>query len=100
MLRFLIGAAFTTVFSPVLLANEPNTASTAAVSAESPAPRQTTMLILDGSNSMWGQLNNVNKIVTARESIRTLLENAEGHIQFGLLTYGSEGENAGCKDFI
>lgn len=99
MLRFLIGAAFTTVFSPVLLANEPNAPSTAAVSAESPAPRQTTMLILDGSNSMWGQLNNVNKIVTARESIRTLLENAEGNIQFGLLTYGSEGKNAGCKDF-
>lgn len=99
MLRILIGAVLTVALSPALLANEPapQTASTPPIEASS--PRQTTMLILDGSNSMWGQLNEVNKIVTARESIRTLLEAAEGNIQFGLLTYGSEGKKAGCTDF-
>lgn len=99
MLRFLIGAAFTVALTPALLANEPAPQATNAPILEADSPRQTTLLILDGSNSMWGQLNGVNKIVTARESIRTLLESAEGNIQFGLLTYGSEGKQAGCADF-
>ncbi|HMT91382.1 VWA domain-containing protein [uncultured Thiothrix sp.] len=99
MLRVLLGAAFTVVLSPVLLANEPTPPANPAPVADTSSPRQTTMLILDGSNSMWGQLNKVNKIITARESIRTLLESAEGNIQFGLLTYGSEGKKTGCNDF-
>ena len=61
------------------------------------APRQSTMIILDGSNSMWGQLQGINKIVTARESLKTLLENAHGSINFGLLTYGNKKK--GCNDF-
>ncbi|WP_298611781.1 vWA domain-containing protein [uncultured Thiothrix sp.] len=99
MLRVLLRVAFTIAFSPALLANEPVLPSNPAPTAETSSPRQTTMLILDGSNSMWGQLNNVNKIVTARESIRTLLESAEGNIQFGLLTYGAESKKTGCNDF-
>lgn len=99
MLRVLLGAAFTVVLSPVLLANEPTPPANPAPVADTSSPRQTTMLILDGSNSMWGQLNKVNKIVTARESIRTLLESAEGNIQFGLLTYGAENKKTGCNDF-
>lgn len=95
MLRIFIGAAFMAALPPVLLANEPASDTTST----KPASQQTTMLILDGSNSMWGQLNGVNKIVTARESIRTLLESAEGNIQFGLLTYGSEHQSKGCTDF-
>lgn len=99
MLRVLLGAAFMVALSPVLLANEPSLPANPVPTVEMTSPRQTTMLILDGSNSMWGQLNNVNKIITARESIRTLLESAEGNIQFGLLTYGSEGKKTGCNDF-
>lgn len=60
-------------------------------------PRQSTMIILDGSNSMWGQLQGINKIVTARESLKTLLDNAHGSINFGLLTYGNR--NKSCNDF-
>nr|CAA6828854.1 MAG: Unknown protein [uncultured Thiotrichaceae bacterium] len=62
------------------------------------SPRQSTMIILDGSNSMWGQLQGINKIVTARESLKTLLENAHGSIDFGLLTYGNR-KKQGCTDF-
>jgi Ca-activated chloride channel family protein len=61
-------------------------------------PRQSTMIILDGSNSMWGQLQGINKIVTARESLATLLENAHGNIDFGLLTYGNRRKSS-CSDF-
>lgn len=61
-------------------------------------PRQSTMIILDGSNSMWGQLQGVNKIVTARDSLKTLLENAHGSINFGLMTYGNRRKSS-CKDF-
>lgn len=98
MLRVLIGAALTAALSSTLLATEA-LPTTSTPTTEASSPRQTTMLILDGSNSMWGQLNGVNKIVSARESIRTLLETAEDNIQFGLLTYGAEGKKTGCSDF-
>ncbi|MGB0847654.1 MAG: vWA domain-containing protein [Thiolinea sp.] len=61
-------------------------------------PQQSTMIVLDGSNSMWGQLQGINKIVTARESLKTLLENAHGSINFGLLTYGNKRKKS-CNDF-
>lgn len=99
MLRVLLGAAFTVALTPALLANEPTPPTATPLSAETHLAHQTSMLILDGSNSMWGQLNGVNKIVTARESIRTLLESAEGNIQFGLLTYGSARKKDRCADF-
>lgn len=99
MLRILIGAASTVALTSALLANEPTSPAPSTPNSATNLPRQTTVLILDGSNSMWGQINGVNKIVTARESIRTLLESAEGNIEFGLLTYGSKGTQAGCADF-
>ena len=74
------------------------TASPAANDQQA-AVRQSTMIVLDGSNSMWGQLEGINKIVTARESLRTLLENAHGSIDFGLLTYGDTRKKNGCTDF-
>ncbi len=77
---------------------DPPAAVPTPVAAPAPA-HQSTMLVLDGSNSMWGQLKGVNKIVTARDSIRTLLENAHGSINFGLLTYGDKRKNNGCTDF-
>ncbi len=75
----------------------PVTLTATAHAAEQPASLQSTMIVLDGSNSMWGQLQGINKIVTARESLKTLLENAEDNINFGLLTYGSR--KRGCNDF-
>ncbi|MEZ5536082.1 MAG: VWA domain-containing protein [Thiolinea sp.] len=73
------------------------TAEEKGATPETPS-RQSTMIILDGSNSMWGQLQGINKIVTARESLKTLLENAHGSIDFGLLTYGDKSKR-GCTDF-
>ena len=101
MLRILIGSIFSIALAPLVFAATASQSSMTATGNPSTTDtsRQTTMLILDGSNSMWGQLNGVNKIVTARESIRTLLESAEGNIQFGLLTYGSERNKDSCADF-
>lgn len=48
----------------------------------------TTMLILDGSGSMWGQLDGVNKIVIARKAVRDLLDGRDLETPLGLMSYG------------
>ena len=72
-------------------------ATNSASDQQNNTAQQSTMIVLDGSNSMWGQLQGINKIVTARESLKTLLENAHGSINFGLLTYGSRRKKD-CRD--
>lgn len=85
----LISAILAASLSATVLATESGQQASTA--------QQSTMIVLDGSNSMWGQLQGINKIVTARESLKTLLESADGNINFGLLTYGSR--KRGCNDF-
>ncbi|HPE59137.1 MAG TPA: VWA domain-containing protein [Thiolinea sp.] len=63
------------------------------------ATKPSIMIVLDGSNSMWGQLEGINKIVTARESLKALLANSGDQINFGLLTYGDKRKKNGCTDF-
>ncbi|PID48787.1 MAG: hypothetical protein CR991_09730 [Proteobacteria bacterium] len=60
--------------------------------------RQATMIVLDGSNSMWAQVDGINKIVTARESLKDVLEAADDSIEFGLLVYGNRRKRQGCTD--
>ncbi len=95
------------LFQPLLMATllfQPAMAMAAKTTRpiETP-PRQSTLIILDGSNSMWGQLQGINKIVTAkivtaRKSLTTLLKNAHDSIDFGLLTYGDRHKRD-CSDF-
>lgn len=49
---------------------------------------QQTMIVLDGSNSMWGKIGEKHKIELARSSIRTLVGDANANIDFGLIAYG------------
>ena len=55
------------------------------------------ILILDGSNSMWGQIDGINKIVIARESVGTLIDDLPESTNVGLIAYGHRRESD-CDD--
>ena len=59
--------------------------------------QQNTIIVLDASGSMWGQIDGVNKIVIARDVIGGLMENWDDSIQLGLLAYGHRSEGD-CND--
>ena len=50
--------------------------------------RANTILVLDGSGSMWGQIDGINKIVIAREVVAGLLQDFPGDQSLGLTVYG------------
>jgi Ca-activated chloride channel homolog len=58
-----------------------------------PAPllaqdRPNTILVLDGSGSMWGQIDGVNKITIARDVVAGLLDQFPDEQNLGLTVYG------------
>ena len=55
------------------------------------------LLILDASRSMWGQIDGINKIVSARSVIGQTAKQLESKSQFGLMAYGHR-QSAGCRD--
>lgn len=55
---------------------------------DSASQKQQIMIVLDGSNSMWGKIGEKHKIELARSSIRTLVGEANNNIAFGLIAYG------------
>ncbi|EIC20114.1 vWA domain-containing protein [Thiorhodovibrio frisius] len=59
------------------------------------APR--TILVLDGSGSMWGQIDGVNKIEIARKVIVDLLATLPPEQELGLMTYGHR-RKGDCSD--
>ncbi len=59
--------------------------------------RPSTILVLDGSGSMWGQIDGINKIVIAREVIGTLLEDFPPDQELGLTVYGHR-RKGDCTD--
>jgi len=65
-----------------------------------PAGAQDTnvMLIIDSSRSMWGQIDGVNKVVHARETLARYFKRQEGAFRLGLMAYGHQQES-GCDDF-
>ncbi len=71
-------------------------AAAAATSANlSDGPRA--MLVVDGSNSMWGQIDGTPKITIARDVVRDLLDDLPADISLGLTAYGHR--NTGdCHD--
>ena len=56
-----------------------------------------TILVLDASNSMWGQIDGVNKIVIAREVITDLLTQIPENMELGLTMYG-HNRRGDCSD--
>ncbi len=60
-------------------------------------PYPDTIIILDVSNSMWGQIDGTAKILIAREVIGDLVTDLEEDIDFGLVAYGHRTK-ADCGD--
>ncbi len=56
-----------------------------------------TIVVLDVSNSMWGQIDGVSKIEIAREVIANLVGDIDPNTNFGLVAYGHR-EKANCQD--
>ncbi|MEM1388993.1 MAG: VWA domain-containing protein [Pseudomonadota bacterium] len=69
------------------------TLSSAATAQERPS----TILVLDGSGSMWGQIDGVNKIVIAREVIGGILGSFPPEQSLGLTVYGHR-RKGDCND--
>ena len=66
--------------------------------ASVPAQARTNMLfILDGSNSMWGQVDGVAKIDTAKTVLANLMSDLPQDTQVGLMAYGHRVEGD-CRD--
>ncbi|MBF9060882.1 VWA domain-containing protein, partial [Rhodobacterales bacterium HKCCSP123] len=61
------------------------------------ADRPDTILVLDASGSMWGQIDGVNKIVIAREVIAEMLADMPDETSLGLTVYGHR-ERGSCTD--
>lgn len=56
-----------------------------------------TMIVLDGSGSMWGQIDGMPKIEIAREAIGRMLADWPDNRQLGLMAYGHRREGD-CDD--
>jgi Ca-activated chloride channel family protein len=56
-----------------------------------------TIIILDGSGSMWGQINGTPKLQIARDTLRTVLTTVPPDTELGLLAYGHR-EKDNCGD--
>ncbi len=55
------------------------------------------IIVLDGSASMWGQIDGVPKLDIARRALRDVLESAPGSLELGLMAYGHR-EKGNCAD--
>ncbi len=64
--------------------------------SETAAP-QSVMMVVDGSGSMWGQIDGVSKIEIARGVIDGVLDGWNSNIQLGVMAYGHR-EKGACSD--
>ena len=60
-------------------------------------PPNDLILILDASNSMWGQIDGENKIVIARRAVGALVDDLPDDSRAGLIAYGHRREGD-CSD--
>lgn len=59
--------------------------------------RPSTILVLDGSGSMWGQIDGINKIVIARDVVGEIFQDFPADQNLGLTVYGHRVEGD-CTD--
>jgi len=85
----------TALFAAIILNASGVISSMPPLAAQDKTPGVT--LILDSSRSMWGQIDGINKVVSARTVIGELAKNYEGRLQIGLVSYGHR-QSSGCKD--
>jgi len=61
------------------------------------ATDQSVMMVVDGSGSMWGQIDGVSKIEIARGVIGGVLDEWDASVQLGVMAYGHR-EKGACSD--
>ena len=66
-------------------------AATGAIAADK------TMIVLDASGSMWGQIGGRSKIEIARDTLGTVLKSVPAGTELGLMVYGHR-EKGSCSD--
>ena len=69
----------------------------ALVMALAASAAERTIIVLDGSGSMWGQINGTTKIEIARETLAEVLGSVPGTMELGLMVYGHR-EKGSCSD--
>lgn len=55
------------------------------------------LFILDGSGSMWGQIDGVAKIQTAKNTMSAMIDDLPASARIGLMTYGASDKSS-CQD--
>ena len=56
-----------------------------------------TIIVLDASGSMWGQIDGKPKLEVARETLRSVLQSLPADMELGLMAYGHR-EKGACTD--
>jgi len=79
------------IFAKILAASALFALSVPAVAADQ------AIIVLDGSGSMWGQIDGVPKLEIARSALRDVLTNAPAGLELGLMAYGHR-EKGNCSD--
>jgi len=79
----IIKSRFSKLFLPALIAGFFGASFVPVASAQEKA-----MIVLDGSGSMWGQIEGEAKISIARRVLSDVLENVAPTVELGLMSYG------------
>lgn len=72
-------------------------ATTPAVCGAADTPDASVMLILDGSGSMWGQIEGVTKIEIAKKTLNAIIKDLPDSTRVGLIVYGHR-KKGDCND--
>ncbi|WP_375204110.1 vWA domain-containing protein [Hyphococcus sp.] len=72
-------------------------AGAAASAQDATQEAQSAMMVLDGSGSMWGQIDGVAKIEIARNVINDMLDGWNDSVHLGVMAYGHR-EKGACAD--
>ncbi len=73
------------------------TTALAATPAHSQSAKPNVVVILDSSRSMWGQIDGINKVVSARTVLGQIAKDYADKTRLGLVAYGHR-QSAGCTD--
>ncbi len=72
--------------------------STVAATAQAPQSLPQAVLVIDSSRSMWGHIDQINKVVHLRQALGKIFTDYEDRIALGLFAYGHQ-KDQGCDDF-
>ena len=90
-------AGFASAAQAQTAAPGPKAASASSAASAVPQGAGTTMLVLDASGSMWGQIQGRAKIEIAREAVGTMIKNWPRNQHIGLMAYGHRTKGS-CAD--